>query len=674
MDDKRIADLRPKLIDYMKQTHSDDMLLEVPRLVVDIKDIQLYGIFEFLDYLEESPKEALKLLKEAYYDAYHCYKMEKTECAVGVKNLPDTLNRNSKGKRITIEDIKGVTYGKLVEIEGIVVMATKIKLALKEGVYVCTSCGSKEVVNYERPFEVQFEPICSKCAQNMSLVDQESKYIDFQELKIQQPLDLMEDPEEPPKFITVFLENTPGIYCGRVKVTGIPIKNQKNKKIPLHDLLIMGYNCELVSEKLNPVFSEEDIEKFERFSKNKDAVKILSKRISPEIKGYDTIKTAILLQQVRGVKKGRKRADSHILLITDPGTGKSKMLSEVTKIPGNVYGSITTASGVGLTASVVQERTEIGENTWVVKPGLLVKANGGTACLDELTVNRGVLSYVLEAMESQTVHISKGGINTKLPAACSVLAACNPKWGRYDDNISIMEQINIPAPLLSRFDLIFPIKDTPNRDRDSEIANHILDTHIAATKAEKDREIGLSHDIIDGITVDFEFLCKYIAYARQKVPEITKEAHGALRNYYLQMRRSSVQITARQLEAVIRLSEAHAKLKLKDFVELEDSLVAIEMMNDSLKEVAFDPESGSFDIDKIAGMSKKERSKVNIIYDIVESSCALSNWGTISKEDLLLEAQLEGIPEPEAVDLITKLKKMGDIYEPKIGLYKPMGA
>jgi len=670
LDDKKTADLLSKLIPYFKEFHPEDIINENNRVIVDLNQVYSYGMFEFLDYLNENPYSAIELLNDAYRNAYFSYKMEDSDCTVTVNNLPESLNRNSKRKPMTIEDIKGEHYGKLVEIEGIVVMATKIKLALKEAMYICASCGQKKKVTVERPFEVQIDPICPKCAQNMLLLDEESKYIDYQELKIQQPLDLMEDPEEPPKFISVLLEDTPGIYCGRIKVTGIPIKNQRNKKIPLHDLLIRGYNCEPVTEKLDLSFDDEEIEQFETLAKNKDVLTILSRRIAPQIKGNDIIKQSIVLQQVRGVKKGRKRADSHILLITDPGTGKSDVLRFISGIPGNVYSSISTASGVGLTAGVVQERTEIGDSTWVIKPGVLVKANGGTACLDELTVERSVLSYILEAMESQTIHISKGGLNTKLPAGCSILAACNPKYGRYNEHVAVIEQINIPAPLLSRFDLIFPIKDTPNRNRDSDIAYHILDTHIALMDKSKNEEIGLFSETIDGIKVDFDFFCKYIAYARQKTPKFTKESKEVIHDFYLNLRKTSVQITARQLEALVRLSEAHAKVRLKSEVEPEDAKFAIYLMIESLKEVAYDPETDSFDIDKIFGTSRNERSKLNIIFDIIKRSSKVAYGGMITREDLLTEAQLEGIPELEVIDLIGKLKVIGDIYEPKIGFYK----
>ncbi|MBA2861787.1 minichromosome maintenance protein MCM [Methanococcus maripaludis] len=666
MDDKKIHELRLYLVDYLKAYHLDDFRIEKYRVKVDIKNIyENYG-FEFVNYLEEEPKEAVNLLEEAYTEAYYSVKGDKPHFVLSIYNLPDTINKKS-GKVVTIEDINVETHGRLLEVEGIIVLATKIKMALKRGVHICTSCGEKKIEYIEKPFEAQFEPVCPKCAQNMMLLedDSETKYVNFQELKLQQPLDLMSDPEEPPKFITVLLENSPGFYTGRVKVTGIPIKIQRNKKVPMYDLVFSGIHCEPVSEKLESDFTENEIESFEKIAKNENVIEILADRLIPDLKGYMTVKKAVFLQQVKGVKKGNKRNDSHILLITDPGTGKSLSLRKIAKIPGNVYGSVNMASGVGLTASVVQEKTEIGDNTYVIKPGLLVKANGGTACIDEFATNKKLHENLLEAMESQTIHISKGGLNTKLPSECAVLAAGNPRWGRFDPNVSIMEQINISPPILSRFDLIFPLIDEPDRTKDRGIAHHIISIHRAHLDKGKDKEIDLTSKVIDDIEIDFGFICKYITYARQLEPKITDEAENILTDYYLKMRKGVVQITARQLEAAIRLSEAIAKARLKTEVTCEDALEAVELINESLKETAFDPETGQYDVDKIMGVSKKERSRLTEVYD------AIKDLGSI-KDLVLYDDLLEALKMKEAIlkEAIKKLITNGDIDEPKTGMYR----
>ncbi len=670
--EKDIENLKPHIIDYVRNIHSEDIISEKERIVIDLEEMYHYGLIEFIEYIYENPYDGIKILKEAYDEAYFALKNEKPECSISIKNLPSIFKKHNK-KTITIKDIKSSTLGKLIEFEGIIVLATKIKSILKKGVYICNSCGKKTVINIENPYEYSPESkSCKECNGTLQLIESESEFVDFQELKVQQPLDLMDDPEEPPKYITVFLENSPGIYCGRVSIIGIPIKYHSNKKLPIYDIYIRGINCELIENKLENKLKEDDIEKIEKVAKHPKIIDILSNELIPEIKGYDIIKKAIFLQQIKGVKKGNKRADSHILLITDPGIGKSVMLRKIAELPGNLYGSVTTASGVGLTAAVVRERTEIGDDTWVIKPGLLVKANKGTACIDELTVNKDLQSFVLEAMESQTIHINKGGINTKLPAECAILAACNPRWGKFDPNVSIPEQINIPAPMLSRFDIIFPIKDEVSRTKDKDIARHIIEIHRKYLKQEIGDEKKKSTTNIYGVDIDNEFIIKYITYAREKQPIISKEAEELLVKYYVEMRKSSMQITARQLEAAIRLAEAHAKAKLKNIVEEEDAQEAINIITEALKEIAYDPETGTIDLGKITGESNKDRDKMKEIYSIIKKLSEKSGEsGTlVMHEDIVEEAKKRGMDEDTVENILKKLLKRGDIDEPRNGKYR----
>ncbi|ENN95720.1 MCM family protein [Methanocaldococcus villosus KIN24-T80] len=649
------------LIAYLRNFHQDDIIMEKDRVNIDLKKLYYFGLMEFVEFTVNHPYEAINIIKECYKEIYFTLKGEELEdIIIELNNIPEVFKRN-----YTIEKIKSKDIGKLVEFEGIIVMASKIKPMLKKGFYICPKCGRKSVKEID--FLKDCEEVICKCGEVMELIDDRSTYVDFQEIKVQQPLDLMSNPEEPPKYITVFLENSPGIYAGRVKVLGVPIKVRKSKKLPIYDLYVKAISCNVLDEGAKISISEEDIKNIKKLSKRKDIVDILSDRLIPEIKGYSTIKKAVFLQQIKGVKKPNKRADIHILLITDPGIGKTVILRNIAEIPGNVYGSVTTATGVGLTAAVVKEKTEIGEDNWVIKPGLLVKANKGTACIDELTVNKEILSYVLEAMESQTIHVSKGGINAKLPAECAVLAACNPRWGRFDPEKSIAEQINIPAPLLSRFDLIFPIRDVSDNKKDEEIANYIIDLHRAYLNKDINRKIGLDYIEIDGVKVDREFIIKYIHYVRKHKPIIGERAKKMLINYYVEMRKKH-QITARQLEAAIRIAEAHAKAKLKEEVDEEDAKVAIEIITECLKEIAYDPETGMLDVDKIIGVAKKERDKLMMVYEIIKE---LSDDDKLVDYDFILEeAKKRGINEEELENIIKKLIKYGDIDEPKPGRFR----
>lgn len=671
MDDKRIQNIRPNLVEYIKSKFKDEIIKESRRIKVDMSAIyDTVMLIDYIEFLEEFPQAGLELLEECYKDAFYAIKTEKPNDPIfEITNLPDTFN-TTNGCTPTIEDLDADMVGKLVEVEGIVTTATQKMSSLKRAVYICPSCGQKKEVFIENPFEMNFEPTCPKCAQSMGLIRPESKTVNFQELKIQQPLDLMKNPEEPPKYISVFLENTPGIYCGRIRITGVPIELQKNKRVPLYKIVLRGIHAEPVESKISINFTPEELETFKKISEDPDHISKLAQRIAPQIKGYPEAKKAVFLQQLKGVEKPGKRKDFHILWITDPAIGKTVILRNVANIPGNGYGSMTTASGVGLTASVVQDKTEIGDGVWVVKAGLLILTNGGTACVDELTVGKDAASFLLEAMESQTIHVNKGGINTKLESKSAVLAACNPKWGRFDPNISLIEQVNIPAPLLSRFDLLYVLPDEPEKNRDKEIAKHIIKTHIAHSNKDVDSELELSSTLINGVEVNDELFYKYIYYARNLTPSISDDVEQLLTDTYLEMRKGTIQITARQLEAMIRIAEAHAKARLSDTVENVDAEAAVTIMLESMKQIAFDKESGQYDIDKLGGISRKDRNAMKNIFAIIRDMYDKREEDYIFFDDIIQKCKLEGYSEETTNKTLKKLKSNGDIDEPKTGKYR----
>ncbi len=652
---------------------------------------------EVNDLIIERPKEIeeiiLDIFKEAYIELFGEDKeLEKIQIAF----------KNPKGCEKLIEEISSSDINKLVKFEGVIVKAGKVCALLKRACYVCPRCGNIKYKTIHNYFELP-KVICNNgdCKEEMVIDYEESTYINIQELEIQQPIDLMKNPDDPPRSIKVFLENSPGIYSGRVDVVGTVLKKKTKPKIPVFEIFVKSNYVKIAEsyqkiEVRDILGNEELIETLNELGKKKNIIDILSNFMISQIKGYDLVKKAIFLQQIKGAFKFLPdgtplRRDSHILLITDPGIGKTTMLRRIARLfPQNAYASVTTATGGGLTANVIREATEIGDG-WVVKPGVFVRANEGTACIDELTVDKNVMKYILEAMESQTIHVNKGGINVKLPARCAVLAACNPKRGRFDRNLTVIEQIDIPAPLLSRFDLIFPLMDIPNRKEDEEIAEHILNTHIES--ATKDYKILGSIDI-DGIVVDERLLKYYIIYARSCayieenqdlylgefdetkliMPYLTEKAKKMIKKYYLEMRKlgegdNPIPITARQLEAIVRIAEMHAKARLSNKVEDVDAEVAINIIDECLKQVAYDPESGTLDLDKIAGTPKSRRDKMDAVLNIIREIVSLRNDGLAPEEDIYERALNIGLSEKDVETALEYLKKSGDIYNPKLGFW-----
>ncbi len=339
----------------------------------------------------------------------------------------------------------------------------------------------------------------------------------------------------------------------------------------------------------------------------------------------------------------------------------SQLLKRVLNVsPKARYVSGKGASGAGLTAAVVKDEFLHG---WSLEAGALVLANRGICLIDELDkMGKEDRSAMHEALEQQTITISKANIQATLNAETTVLAAANPKFGRFDPYGTIPEQIDLPNTLINRFDLIFPIKDIPDKNKDEDLASFILTLH---------REEKKEGDI------ETKMLRKYIAYARQQVfPALTEGAIEEIKSYYLKMRGSgtgdesgvkSIPISARQLEALVRLSEATARLRLADKVTRRDAKRAVDLLHYCLTQIGVDPETGQIDIDRIStGITSSQRGKLITVREII-TELEAKIGKTIPIDDVIREALDKGIDAAEAEESIEKLKRSGDIYEPRRG-------
>lgn len=411
--------------------------------------------------------------------------------------------------------------------------------------------------------------------------------------------------------------------------------------------------------------SEEDERQIKEISANPRVLDMLAESVAPSIYGYQEIKTALVLQLFSGVKKTKSdgthtRGDIHVLLIGDPGVAKSQMLKFISAIaPRGRYVVGKAASGAGITATVVRDEYLRG---WALEAGAMVLANKGIVCIDEIDKMDPVdRSAIHEAMEQQTVTISKANVQATLRSETSVLASGNPKFGRFDPYQPIASQIDIPPTLINRFDVIFTLRDMPDREKDTAIATHVLNEHKKDTKKP---------------TIERVLLRKYVAYAKQNIkPELTEEAVNEIIKFYVDLRNSPVSaeemqrpipISARQLEALIRMSEAGAKARLSRKVKKEDAKKAIALMKFYLTQVGFDYETKTFDIDKIVtGIPTSQRSKIIIVRETIAR--LESRIGKLIPIEELAK-ELEGkLSTAEIDDSLDKLKMSGDIFEPKRG-------
>ena len=618
---------------------------------------------EIADLLLDQPEEILKAFEIA---------VEQFDLPIEVKNFTIRVKNLPKTQKVLLRDIRSKHLGKLLWFEGVVRQKSDVRPKVTSARFECPSCGNViPVLQLDNQFK---EPTRCGCGRKGKFTLLSKELIDAQHLKLEESSEDLDGGDQP-KRMNVFLKNdlvsplsekitSPG---SAIRISGIvkeiPVILRSGSRSTVFDLLIEANSTEAIREDYSDIkITKKDLEEIKKLAEDPQVYSKLVNSIAPSIYGHSLIKEALLLQLMGGVRKERDdgvttRGDIHVLLVGDPGSGKSQLIRRIQGVaPKGRYVSGKGASGAGLTAAVVKDEFL---SDWALEAGALVLANKGVCCIDELDkMSVDDTSAMHEALEQQTVTISKANIQATLRAETTVLAAANPKFGRFDPYQTIAEQINLPVTLINRFDLIFPVRDLPDEKKDDQLASFILKVHQNQSVAEA--------------PISTELMRKYVAYVRQNMfPKLTDSAIEELKKYYLQMRSSggskSVPITARQLEGLIRLSEAHARLRLSDVVTRSDAKKAVDLVHHCLKLIAFDEESGTFDVDRIAtDTPSSQRNKIFTIKEIINE---LENkiGKTIPLEDVEEIAKEKGLAEGEISEVIDKLKRSGDIFEPKRG-------
>jgi replicative DNA helicase Mcm len=516
---------------------------------------------------------------------------------------------------------------------------------------------------------------CISCdnRRTFELDAKESVFIDSQHVTIQErPEDL--PPGQLPRSVNVELTDDmvdvarPG---DRIALTGsISLIQRFGRGGPLRnfDLLFETSFAEVSGREMELMeISPEDEEAIREISEDPWVHRRLIQSMAPSIYGYEHIKEAILYLLFGGVNKDlpdfRIRGDINVLLVGDPGIGKSQMLGFAAKAAPR--GLMTTGRGstaAGLTAAVVKEG---GTGNFVLEAGALVLADKGICCIDEIDKMRDEdRGAIHPAMEQQIVPIAKGGIVATLNARTSILAAANPALGRYNPYQTIGQNITLPVTILSRFDLIFILRDIPDVERDGQTASHILNLHRMVSSVEP--------------PLNIELLRKYISYSKFIEPAITDEVIERFRDYYVKMRTASVEggeasaiaITPRQLESLVRMAEARARSQLREEVTVEDAEAAINLMTTSLGQVGIDITTGEIDIDIL--YSGKPRSLQNQLQKVLQVIGEMERISGSVRDDDLYDSLMSdhGLGRAEAAKLISVLMRDGTIYSPRPGYYK----
>lgn len=602
----------------------------------------------------------------------------------------------------SMRDLNPKDISTMVAVRGMVIRASNVIPDIQRAMYRCTKCKAMKDVEIQHG-RIEEPRRCRSCnsRDSFTLIHSRSSFSDKQTVRIQEAPESIPKGETPATFTLIMYDSLVDVVKpgDRVEITGIlratPIRvNAKQRTVRsvyrtyidcVHVRTLNNNQSRAVGASQRNAFGQKDAlgqpvgqaedvamnmdtytdaqrvsrkEFFETLSCHPALYDRLSNSLAPSIFGMSDEKKGVLLQLFGGASKtgpgqanedqqsdgsARFRSAINVLLVGDPGTSKSQLLHSAHRLaPRGVYTSGRGSSAVGLTAYVTRDPDT---DDYVLESGALVLSDRGVCCIDEFDkMSEFARSVLHEAMEQQTVSIAKAGIIATLNARTAVLAAANPVNSRYDTSKSVVDNIDLPPTLLSRFDLIYLVLDAPNADSDRQLAQHIVSLFFKNYKeigadgidegneeeAESDVEndddaaLPLAPQYGGGDLLDSQTLTEYIAYAREKVnPVLSEGASKSLVDGYLEMRaggRGGTNMTAtpRQLESLIRLAEAHARMHLRDDVEEEDVVEAIRLVKSALHMAAFDPNTGRIDMNLFAaGKSRAAEGRTELLANAV---------------------------------------------------------
>ncbi|HOX35377.1 MAG TPA: minichromosome maintenance protein MCM [Methanoregulaceae archaeon] len=681
---------------FLKSRYKKD-LSEISReyphrrsLYIDYREVEKFGKagIDLADELLENPGKVL----EDVGDAIRTNKLIQGKDGKDVKGI--NVRFRNLPQKIGIRHIRSDDINRFISVEGILRKTTEVRPRIVEAVFKCPAGHfTRKIQKYGKFIEPDGCMTDGCTFKKLELLPKLSRFIDSQKLRVQESPEGLRGGEQPQTLDIDVTDDLAGIVApgDRVVINGILRSMQrvvKGEKSTVFDIFLECNSIEVQEKEFEEVeIDEKAEEEIRALSRDPQIYRKITHSMAPTIYGSENVKEAIALQLFGGIAKempdgSHLRGDIHVLLIGDPGIAKSQLLRYVVKLsPRAIYTSGQSSTSAGLTATAVKD--EFGEGRWTLEAGALVLADMGVAAVDEMDkMQKEDRSALHEAMEQQSISVAKAGITATLKSRCALLGAANPKYGRFDQYGDIGDQINMPPSLLSRFDLIFVMTDQPEQKLDTAIAEHILKTHSVG-------ELIAQHakTPIPGVTEEYireqltpvqpeihpVFFRKYVAYAKRSCfPILSAEAKEALVSYYLKLRgvaepSKPVPVTARQLEALVRLAEASARIRLSDTIVPEDAERVIRIVDACLRQIAYDARTGTFDIDKVAtGISKEKRDLVRMIKDAVKELGGDNRRASI---DQVIETVAgRGFLKDKVREGIDMLLRNGEAMEPKNGI------
>lgn len=703
-----LAEVKKQFRDFIREFHESSFVFpyrdQLKRnynlgqyfLEVSLDDLRSYDE-HLADKLLKSPTEHIAIFENAAKEIADEVTKPRPLGEEEVQDIQVTLR--SEANAIGLRGLKSENVSKLVKIPGIIISASTIRVKATRITIQCRGCKNT-IPNIGLKPGLEGYAMPRSCPTDQTgkpapcpldpffILPDKCKCVDFQVLKLQESPDAVPNGELP-RHLQLYCDRylTEKVVPGnRVTITGIfSIKKTGPSKKKDGDsgigirkpyVRVLGIQVETDGPGRSSGsihFTPQDEEEFRRLSSRPDVFDVISRSIAPSIYGSDDIKKAIACLLFGGSRKRlpdglTRRGDINVLLLGDPGTAKSQLLKFVEKVsPIGVYTSGKGSSAAGLTASVMRDPVS---RNFIMEGGAMVLADGGVVCIDEFDKMRQDDRVAIhEAMEQQTISIAKAGITTTLNSRCSVLAAANSVFGRWDDTKGD-QNIDFMPTILSRFDTIFIVKDEHDQQKDIRLAKHVMQVHLNAAQQSTQ---GVEGDL------SLNFLKKYIDYCRRKCgPRLSEAAAEKLQNQYVLMRggarsheqethkRNNIPITVRQLEAIIRISESLAKMRLQPFAVEADVDEALRLFQVSTLDAAM---SGG-----LAGAEgftpEEEMEEVRRLENLLKKRFAIGSQ--VSEQRIIADFQRQKFNEKAITTVIHIMLRRGELehkYQRKV-LYR----
>lgn len=647
-------------------------------VTVDFCDLERFDSV-LADDLLDRPRDVIDCVEEAItrLDLGEDW----VELNVRFRALPET-------RKVFIRDLRADHLGKFICIEGIIRQASDVRPEIVEATYDCPNCGNLIIIP-QTGFHLRKPNRCicggkvkCICGRSGKFRMTDKRLVDTQTLVVEELPENLRVGEQA-RCITVFLRDDlvdPAmghkiVPDTRVIITGVlrdttvrSSHGRPTRRLDIH--LDVNHVEPKIARPEDIEISPEDEQEIRELAANPCIHKLVRRSIAPSLYGHDDLKDALSLFLFGGVRKVHDdgmvtRGDIHVLLIGDLGLGKSALLRYIGELaPRGRYVNGKGATSSGLTASVVRD----GESgSWMLEAGALALSSEGIVCIDDLDeMYERDRAAMTEAMEQQTITIAKGGVQAMLKAQTAVLAAARPRFGRFDPYQPPADQISLSPVLINRFDLIFAIRDDPDMEHDRRMTEHVLGLHA-------------SPGMQGSPPIKQELLRRYVAFARRTcTPRLSGSAVAEFQDFFLKLRRqyrrkpNAIPITMRQLESLVRMAEASARIRLSDVAEDEDAKRAIRLMYSYLVEVGFDAETGKLDVDRATGgMPAKERDELDRVFCIIRGLEG-RRGSNVKIDDVVHELEARGIGMLDADKALEQLLKDGSVFETEPGFIKTL--